>query len=467
MTNNNLNYTIEKGDGLPLPKRYWAILAIALGVSVSVLDGTIANVALPTIAKDLNTSPTNVIWVVNAYQLAITISLLSFSSLGDIFSYRKVYIFGLSLFTCSSLACALSDSFVTLTLARVSQGFGAAAITSVNTALLRIIYPKRYIGRGMGINALVVAFSLAVGPTVASLILAFAHWNWLFAINIPIGILALYIAFRHLPYNPQKTDERKFDYLSSVANAVTFALLIFTLEGITHEQQLHFIAMEFIALLIVGFFFIRRQLKQKNPLLPVDLLRIPIFTLSIGTSISSFTAQMLATVSLPFFFQNTLGYDSSEIGMLLTPWPLAIIIVAPIAGRLVERFHAGILGGIGLAIFASGLFLLAFLPDNPSRVDIIWRMVLCGIGFGLFQSPNNSTIISSAPQHRSGGASGMLATARLLGQTLGATLAAMMFTLVPGNSTQAALLLAGTFAIVAAVVSCLRLSQTSPLKQNS
>jgi len=168
MTKNNLNYTTEKGDGLPLPKRYWAILAIALGVSVSVLDGTIANVALPTIAQDLNTSPTNVIWVVNAYQLAITISLLSFSSLGDIFGYRKVYIFGLSLFTCSSLACALSDSFLTLTLARVSQGFGAAAITSVNTALLRIIYPRRYIGRGMGINALVVAFSLAVGPTVAS-----------------------------------------------------------------------------------------------------------------------------------------------------------------------------------------------------------------------------------------------------------------------------------------------------------
>ena len=467
MTNNNLNYTIEKGDGLPLPKRYWAILAIALGVSVSVLDGTIANVALPTIAQDLNTSPTNVIWVVNAYQLAITISLLSFSSLGDIFGYRKVYIFGLSLFTCSSLACALSDSFFTLTLARVSQGFGAAAITSVNTALLRIIYPKRYIGRGMGINALVVAFSLAVGPTVASLILAFAHWNWLFAINIPIGILALYIAFRHLPYNPQKTGERKFDYLSSAANAVTFALLIFTLEGITHKQQLHFIFMEFIALLIIGFFFIRRQLKQKNPLLPVDLLRIPIFTLSIGTSICSFTAQMLATVSLPFFFQNTLGYDSSEIGMLLTPWPLAIIVVAPIAGRLVERVHAGILGGIGLAIFAAGLFLLSFLPDNPTRLDIIWRMVLCGAGFGLFQSPNNSTIISSAPQHRSGAASGMLGTARLLGQTLGATLAAMMFTLVPGNSTQAALLLAGTFALVAAVVSCLRLSQTSPLKQNS
>jgi len=459
------NYT-EKSDGLPLPKRYWAILAIALGVSVSVLDGTIANVALPTIAQDFKTSPSNVIWVVNAYQLVITISLLSFSSLGDILGYRKVYIFGLSLFTCSSLACALSDSFLTLTIARVSQGFGAAAITSVNTALLRIIYPTSHLGRGMGINALVVAFSLAAGPTIASMILSIAHWNWLFAINIPIGILALYVGYKHLPHNPVKIIGRQFDFLSSAANAITFALLIFTMEGITHGQELHYILLEASAFAIIGFFFIRRQLQQKYPLLPVDLLRIPIFSLSIGTSLCSFTAQMLATVSLPFFFQNTLGYDSSQIGMLLTPWPLTIIVVAPIAGRLVEHIHAGILGGIGLAIFASGLFLLSFLPDNPSKFDIIWRMVLCGAGFGLFQSPNNSTIISSAPQHRSGGASGMLGTARLLGQTLGATLVAMMFSLVSGNSTKACLLLAGSFAILAAGVSCLRLSHPSHISSN-
>ena len=180
------------------------------------------------------------------------------------------------------------------------------------------------------------------------------------------------------------------------------------MEGITHEQKLYFIILEASAFIIIGYFFIRRQLRQEDPLMPVDLLRIPIFSLSISTSLCSFTAQMLATVSLPFFFQNTLGYDSSQIGMLLTPWPLAIIVVAPISSRLVEHIHAGILGGIGLTIFAIGLFLMSFLPDHPSRFDIVWRMILCGIGFGLFQSPNNSTIISSAPQHRSGGASGML-----------------------------------------------------------
>ncbi len=452
----------SKVDGLPLPKRYWAILAVALGVSVSVLDSTIANVALPTIANDLHTSPSTVIWVVNAYQLAITISLLSFSSLGEIWGYRKVFLLGLALFSITSLMCALSTSFWTLITARILQGFGAAAITSINTALFRIIYPQRYLGRGMGLNALIVAFSLAAGPTFASVILAFASWNWLFAINVPIGLLALFVGFKHLPPNPVKTIGRKFDTISSVANALTFGLLILTMEGISHEQKLHFILLEAAALFVVGYLFIRRQLRQKYPLLPVDLLRIPIFSLSIGTSISSYTAQMLAMVSLPFFLQNTLGYDSSQIGLLLTPWPLAIIIVAPIAGRLVERIHAGLLGGIGLAIFALGLFLLSFLPSPPSAFSIIWRMMICGVGFGLFQSPNNSVIISSAPQHRSGGASGMLGTARLLGQTLGTTLVAMIFMLVPHNSTQVTLVLAGIFASLAAGVSCLRLSQPTP-----
>ena len=450
-------------DGLPLPARFWAILAIALGLSVSVLDVTIVNVALPTIAMEMHTSPSDVIWVVNAYQLSIILTLLSFSSLGDIFGYRKIYLFGLTLFGVASIACALSESFLTLIIARALQGFGAAALSSVNTALLRIIYPKRQLGRGMGINALVVAVSLAAGPTIASIVLSVAHWNWLFAINVPIVLLALYFSLRYLPQNPVKVEGRKFDYLSSATNALVFGLLIFTLDGITHKWSCYLILLGALAFLTIGTIFVRKQLRQEHPLLPVDLMRIPIFSLSILTSSCSFTAQMLAMVSLPFFFQNTLGYDSSHIGFLLTPWPLAIMLVAPIAGRLVEHLHAGILGGIGMMIFATGLFLIAFMPDHPTTFDILWRMSLCGAGFGLFQSPNSSIIVSSAPQHRSGGASGMLGTARMLGQTLGAALAAMMFTLFPTNNTRASLLLAGTFALVAMIVSMLRISLPTPI----
>lgn len=442
-------------------KRYAAILVIALGIMMAVLDGTIANVALPTIARDLNTSPATSIWVVNAYQLAITISLLSMASLGDIIGYRRVYQAGLLIFSVTSLFCALSDSLWTLTFARVLQGFGAAALMSVNTALIRIIYPRAQLGRGIGINTLIVAVSSAAGPSIAAAVLSVASWQWLFALNVPIGLLAWCLGIKFLPANNTKSNGNRFDITSCVLNALTFGLLITAISGFSQGQSPAVIAAQVVALLLIGFFFVRRQLTQSFPLLPVDLLRIPIFALSIGTSIFSFAAQMLAMVSLPFFLQTVLGRDEVATGLLLTPWPLATMVIAPIAGRLVERYHAGLLGGIGLAVFASGLFLLAVLPANPSDVDIIWRMILCGAGFGLFQTPNNHTIISAAPQHRSGGASGMLGTARLLGQTSGAALVALMFNMFSTNGTHASLILAGCFASIAALVSLLRVTQKS------
>lgn len=449
-------------DGLPVPQRYGAILTIALGITMAVLDGVIANVALPTIARDLNASPAESIWIVNAYQIAIVISLLTLSFLGDMLGYRRVYQVGLGLFIATSLFCALSSTLDVLTVARILQGFGGAALMSVNTALIRIIYPQRYLGRGMAINSLIVAVSTAAGPTVAAAILSVASWQWLFLINVPIGIVALWLALRFLPDNPQKAQKQKFDPLSAVMNALFFGLLISALSGFSQGQSGMLVGAEIIAFVIVGWVFIRRQLTLPVPLLPVDLLRIPIFSLSLCTSICSFCAQMLAMVSLPFFLQNGLGRDEVATGLLLTPWPLATMAFAPIAGRLIGRVHSGLLGGLGLAMFAAGLFLLALLPHAPSSLDIVWRMALCGAGFGLFQSPNNHTIISSAPRQRSGGASGMLGTARLLGQSSGAALVALMFNLFNTHGTHAALILAGVFASVAAVVSMSRMTQERP-----
>ncbi len=457
--------TTTVSDGLPAPQRYGAILTIALGLTVSVLDGAIANVALPTIAQDLHASPASSIWIVNAYQLAITISLLSLSSLGEIFGYRRIYMIGLVVFSITSLACALSDSLATLTFARILQGFGAASIMSVNVALVRIIYPQRFLGRGMGINALIVAVSSAAGPTVAAAVLSFANWPWLFAINLPIGLVAFCLAAKFLPANPVKTSGQKFDFISSLMNALTFGLLISAISGFAQGQNRLLILAEVIVLVIVGWFFVRRQLNKTSPLLPVDLLRIPIFTMSLCTSMCSFAAQMLAFVSLPFFLQNTLGLNAVETGLLLTPWPLATMVMAPIAGRLVERYHAGILGGIGLVVFSAGLYSLALLPDHPSHLNIIWRMIVCGAGFGLFQSPNNHTIVSSAPRSRSGGASGMLGTARLLGQSTGAAMVALMFNLFSAHGTHASLVLAGSLALAGAIVSVMRMTQKSVSQQ--
>ncbi|HHR3790559.1 TPA: MFS transporter [Salmonella enterica] len=446
-----------RADGLPLPQRYGAILTIIIGISMAVLDGAIANVALPTIATDLHASPASSIWIVNAYQIAIVVSLLSLSFLGDMFGYRRIYKCGLVVFLLSSLFCALSDSL--LTLARIAQGFGGAALMSVNTALIRLIYPQRHLGRGMGINSFIVAVSSAAGPMIAAAILSISSWKWLFLINVPLGIIALILAIRFLPANIAHDTKPRFDLPSAVMNALTFGLLITALSGFAQGQSLTLIGAELLVLVVVGFFFVRRQLSLPVPLLPIDLLRIPLFSLSIGTSICSFCAQMLAMVSLPFYLQTVLGRSEVETGLLLTPWPLATMVMAPLAGYLIERLHAGLLGALGMVIMAAGLFALVMLPGSPSDLNIIWPMILCGAGFGLFQSPNNHTIITSAPRERSGGASGMLGTARLLGQSTGAALVALMLNQFGDSGTHLSLLAAAILATLAAVVSGLRITQ--------
>ncbi len=444
-------------DGLQKPQRTWAMTVIALGITMAVLDGAIANVALPTIAKDLNVNPASSIWVVNAFQLAMTISLLAFAFLGDLWGYKRIYTVGLAMFTVTSLICVLSDSFLTLVIARGLQGFSAAAITSVNTALLRITFPARFLGRAMGINGLIIAVAAAAGPTVAAGILAVANWPWLFAINVPIGICAFILGVKFLPQNPEKAKGQRFDTLSAIMNAITFGLLIIVIDGFAHDMHWYILIPGFVVMFIAGWFFIQRQKHLTYPLLPVDLLRNRIFSLSLLTSVFSFIAQMLALVSIPFFFQRILHFTEVETGLMLTPWPLASMIAAPVAGRLMERFNAGLLGGIGLVIFGTALFLLAVIPEHPARIDIIWRMFLGGIGFGLFITPNNSTIIASAPEERSGVASGMLGMARLLGQTIGTASVAVIFAMLPANGMRYCLFFGAGIGIVSAVISTLRL----------
>ncbi len=269
----------NSSDGVPLPQRYGAILTIVLGLTMAVLDGAIANVALPTIASDLNASPAASIWIVNAYQIAIVIALLPLSFLGDMVGYRRIYKIGLVVFIFTSLACALSRSLEMLTFARVAQGLGGAALMSVNTALIRLIYPQRFLGRGMGINSFVVAVSSAAGPTIAAAILSLASWQWLFLINVPLGIVAFILAMRFLPPNSARSKIIRFDLPSAIMNALTFGLLITALSGFAQGQSTQLVLAEVAAMLVVGFFFVRRQLTMPVPLLPVDLLRIPLFSL--------------------------------------------------------------------------------------------------------------------------------------------------------------------------------------------
>ncbi|MEA2825331.1 MAG: transporter, family, multidrug resistance protein [Alphaproteobacteria bacterium] len=441
-------------DGLPPPQRRWAIATVALAIFLTVVDQTIVNVALPTIAADLNVDASSSVWIVNAYQVAIMLSLLPLSAVGDIFGYKRVYLAGLALFGIASLGCALASSLAVLTGMRVVQGLGAAGVMSVNMALVRFIHPINRLGHGIGINAVIIAVSAAAGPTIASSILAFAPWPWLFAIKVPIAIIAVAIGIYALPETPRATHP--FDAVSAILSTITFGTLIAFLDAFSRPTPFALIGAELALTLVAGFVLYRRQLGVPLPLLPVDLLRIPMFALSVSTSFFSFLAQTLAFIALPFHLQ-AIGYSVVDTGLLMTPWPIATAIFAPISGKLSDRYPAGLLGLLGLAAFAAGLAALAILSDRTSMGDVAWRMAIAGAGFGLYQSPNNRTIQASAPRSRSGGASGMQAMARLLGQTVGAALTALIFARFLRGAMVAVWFATG-FAVIGAAVSALRLT---------
>jgi DHA2 family multidrug resistance protein-like MFS transporter len=445
--------------GLPAGRRRWAAIAIFTALAMASLDTAIANVALPAIAADLHASSADVIWVVNVYQISIIATLLPLAALGEVVGLHRIYLGGLLLFTLASLLCACAWSLPTLLTARVLQGLGASGIFGVNTALVRFIYPGRLQGRGFGYNALVVATAFTLGPTIASGILAIGPWSWLFAINIPFGVVAILIGLNTLPRTSRAAHA--FDFSGALMTAGCLGLFILGIGSAAHHEGSRPILIELALAALLGWALIRRQTDSPAPVLPIDLFREPVFALSTATAICSFAVQGLAFVSLPFYFEDILGRSQVETGFFLTPWPLVVAIMAPIAGHLSDRYPAGILGGVGLALLGLGMLLLAMLPANPHVVDIVWRMAICGCGFGFFQAPNMKALMSSAPSDRSGSASGVVATARLMGQTIGAALAALCFGLVGREGATVALVLGAVLAAAGCGISALRLVATS------
>ena len=442
-------------DGLPAEQRRWAVAAIFIAVAMASLDTAIANIALPAIALDLHVSPADVIWVVNVYQIALVATLLPLGALGEIVGHERIYLGGLLLFTLASLACALAWSLESLLIARALQGLGASGLMSVNTALVRFVYPQRLMGRGFGYNALVVATATTLGPTIASGILALGPWPWLFAINIPIGMVAIAIGLKTLPHPPRAVHP--FDLPGALMAAGCLGLFIIGVGSAAHHGGIVLVAIELVAAIALGWLLARRHAGHPAPMLPIDLFRLPIFALSAATAVCSFVVQGLAFVSLPFYFEDILHRTQVETGFFMTPWPLVVAIMAPIAGRLSDRYPVGILGGIGLSLLSLGMGLLATLPAAPGIADIVWRMAICGCGFGFFQAPNLKALMSSAPPGRSGSASGIVATARLTGQTIGAALAATCFGFAGRDGAVLALALGTGFAAVGSLMSFLRL----------
>jgi DHA2 family multidrug resistance protein-like MFS transporter len=442
-------------DGLPLPQRHWATFTLGLAVAIAVLESTTVSVALPIIARDLGATPASSVWIVNSYQLAVMVGLLPFASLGEIVGYRRVFNIGLMVFILASFACAISDSLPVLIAARVAQGLGGAGIMSVIAALVRFTHPRHRLGRGIAVNALVTGAAAASGPTIAGAVLLVADWPWLFALNVPLGLVALVIGIKTLPHTP--CSPHRFDITSALLSAFTFGLLVTGLNGLGNSEHPGLILLKLAFAGLLGWVLVRRQLSLSAPLVPVDLLRVPVFALSIGTSVCAFAASMVVFVSFPFYLQDVLHRTPVETGLLITAWPFMLMVAAPVVGHLADRYPAGVLGSLGLLLLTLGLSLLALLPTDPGDIDIAWRMGICGLGFALFQSPNNRVLINTAPENRTGGASGMLGTARLLGQTLGAVTVALIFSINTATGNEVPFAVAAGFAVIAAGLSGLRL----------
>lgn len=438
-------------DGLPAPRRYWAIATLLSCLSLVVLDSSIVNVALPSIAADLDAPASHAVWVVNAYSLAIVMLLLPMAALAERVGFRRMYLFSVLTFTAASLGCAVATSLWQLVAARVLQGVGGAALMAMFGGMVRNIYPARLLGRGISINSATVAIMSVVGPSLGSVILSVAPWRWIFAVNLPVGVAVL-CGLRFLPEVP--TTRAPLDWLSALLSMVAFAAFI---TGVDALGQSPLGGAALIALaVVIAILLVRRARGQAAPLVPVDLLRIRPVAYAVAASASTFAAQMGAYVTLPFYFQQVLGRPHLEVGLLMAAWPVGTIVVAPFAGRLSDRHSPALLSGVGAAVMTLGLLCLAALPLSASNASIMASMFLVGLGFGLFQTPNNRAMLSAAPRVRSGAAGGLQATTRVFGQSFGTALVAVAFGLLPGYGATSALVLAALCAGVAVAVNAVR-----------
>ena len=440
-------------DGLPLPRRYAAIGALCAGTALVIIDGGIANVALPSIARDLHVDSSAVVAIVTVYQLMLVMLLLPFAGLGERIGLKRMYQLGQLIFTVATLLCFFANSLAFLLIVRAAQAIGAAGALSVSSALIRATYPAKQLGRGLGVNSVIVSSAAAAAPTIGGLVLAIAPWPWVFASAIPFALLSLALG-RALP-DPVPGNTR-FDVLGAVMCAATFGLVIGGAESAVHGNSPVVSAAIVLTGTLIGYYFVRRERVEADPILPVDLLGRPVIALSVIGAYTAFIASMTLLISTPFRLTHQFGFSAAMVGACIAPWPLTNMLVAPMAGWLSDRIPAGLLGGIGMAISICALLLIAFLPAHPSYVDIAWRMALCGSGFGTFLPPNARLIIGSAPRDRAAAAGGLVATTRLTGQTTGATLVALLLALEIGAGSVPAFVAAG-LALVAGLCSLARL----------
>jgi EmrB/QacA subfamily drug resistance transporter len=403
--------------------KWWALAAVGSGVLLSTIDGSIVNIALKTLQDYFGAGLHEVEWVVLAYLLAITCLLPSMGRLGDMIGKRRVYLVGFVVFTLSSALCGLAWSVQSLVVFRVLQAIGAAMLQALGPALLVTAFPARERGQALGYIGTFVAVGILIGPVLGGLLLRVAGWQSIFYVNIPIGIAAILITLRALPDDRQRTAQR-FD----IGGAVLLAGgLLLVLLALTEGQVWGFADWRTLASLVAGVVglvaFVAWERRFEAPMITLSLFGNAVFSLSLLAAFLIFLAGSFNFLLLPFYLQSVLGFDPQRTGLTLIASPIALSLVSPLSGRLSDRVGARWLGVAGLACTAAALASFSTLTTTSTQLDVILRLVLMGVGFGLFQSPNNSTIMGNAPRAALGVASSLLAVMRTMGQTAGVAVA--------------------------------------------
>ena len=409
-------------------EKWWVMLGVGLGVLMSTLDGSIVNLALPTLQNEYRTSFPLVQWVVLSYSLMITSLTLGVARLGDMISRKRLYLGGLAVFTVGSVLCAVSPTIGALIAFRALQGVGAVVVTALAMAIVTAAFPARERGRAAGVIGAVVSLGIALGPSVGGLIIDRAGWPWLFLINLPLGLIALFIVWRTLPEGAPGRSGQRFDGGGAVLLGVT--LLAYAL-GMTLGQEVGFGSAGATALLLgslaglVGFLLLEARVPE--PMIDLRLFRNGLLGLNLLISLLVFVVIVGYAFLMPFFLERVQNYGPAQTGLMIALVPVLMGIIAPFSGLLSDRLGAQGIIFAGLLLLAAGCLTLSTLTADVDVTGYLWRTSLIGVGFGVFQSPSNSAVMGTAPRDRLGVVSGLLSLSRTLGQSTGFPLMGALF----------------------------------------
>lgn len=404
-------------------KKEWAILLTVLPMTfMTTLDSSIVNVALPTMARELNTTMAGIEWVVTSYLIVICATILLFGKLGDILGKTRIFKFGIGIFTIGSLLCGLSNTLFMLILSRIVQAIGAGAAMATNQGIITETFPANERGRALGMSGTAVALGTMVGPTLGGLIVSIAPWEYIFLINIPIGILVYIGVIKILPVK-KKINDFIIDVKGSILFMISITLLFTSINfGQSLGYNNLFIIMSFIISLILFAIFIRVEKTSNNPMLDISIFKNRLFSLSIFCGFTSFISIGAVNIILPFYYQDVLSLSPSSAGLMMTVSPIILAIVAPLSGYLSDKIGSEKISALGLSILSIGIISLVLFNVNTSLIIVGALVGLLSLGSGIFQSPNNSLIMSTVKKNELGIAGSINGLVRNLGTTTGIAL---------------------------------------------